>query len=60
MLTDVMLMQRRLDKQLFPGVPSNVLVHDGFARQHAKTAVTTLKKVEAIISSKNATSVVLV
>ncbi|KAJ3491725.1 hypothetical protein NLI96_g519 [Meripilus lineatus] len=60
MLTDIRVFRRPLDQKLFPGVPSNIHVHGGFGHEHAKTAVTTLKKVEAIISSKNATSVVLV
>ena len=51
---------KKPSSSLFPGLPSNVLVHSGFADQHAKTATTILTEVKRLISSKGATSVILV
>lgn len=49
-----------LDSTLFPGVSSNVLVHDGFRNEHALTAPQILTEVKSLIASKGATSVTLV
>lgn len=50
----------RPSSSLFPGVPSDVLVHSGFRDTHSATARAILAEVENLISSKNATSVVAV
>jgi hypothetical protein len=45
---------------LFPGVPGDVLVHNGFRDAHSATAPAILAEVKNLISSKGATSVVTV
>lgn len=45
---------------LFPGVPGNVFVHNGFRDTHSVTAPAILAEVKDLIRSRNATSVVAV
>ncbi|KAI0781969.1 Alpha/Beta hydrolase protein [Abortiporus biennis] len=59
-LTDIEIPMTNLDSKLFPGVSSNVLVHEGFANQHALTAATILAEVKRLISLHSATTVTLV
>lgn len=40
-----------LDTKLFPGVPSDIKVHQGFRDQHEKTASTILTEVERLMSA---------
>ncbi|KAI9440884.1 Alpha/Beta hydrolase protein [Lactarius indigo] len=49
-----------LDSSLFPGVPSSVEVHDGFASEQAKTAPTILSYVQQTLSAHGTTSVTVV
>ncbi|KAJ3491707.1 hypothetical protein NLI96_g521 [Meripilus lineatus] len=58
-LTDIDIVMKKPSSSLFPGLPSNILVHGGFADQHAKTATTILTEVKRLISAKGATSVIL-
>lgn len=60
LLTDADIIQRNLDTSLFPGIPSSVFVHDGFADQHAQTASTILAEAKRLIQAKGATTVTLV
>ncbi|KAI9440856.1 lipase [Lactarius indigo] len=41
-LTDIDVFMTNLDSTLFPGLPSSIQVHSGFAAEHAKTAQTIL------------------
>lgn len=50
----------KLDSNLFPGLPGDVLVHSGFRDAHSATAPAILAEVKNLISSKGATSVVIV
>ncbi|KAI0747156.1 alpha/beta-hydrolase [Daedaleopsis nitida] len=59
-LTDMGFIQRTLDSALFPGIPSYVKVHHGFANEHEKTGPTILAKVHLIIRETKATSVIMV
>ncbi|TFY66439.1 hypothetical protein EVG20_g4647 [Dentipellis fragilis] len=59
-LTDLDADLQALDSSLFPGVPSGVQVHDGFADEHAKTASQILAEVKKLLSENSATSVTLV
>ncbi|KAI0297460.1 lipase [Multifurca ochricompacta] len=56
-LTDLNLILGPLDSNLFPGVPSDVLVHSGFAQEHAKTAETILANIKDALTKYSATSV---
>ncbi|KAH9849002.1 alpha/beta-hydrolase [Lenzites betulinus] len=56
-LTDINIILTTLDKTLFPGVPSGVQVHEGFASEHAKTAAPILTMVQSLIKSAGATNV---
>ncbi|KAF9566678.1 alpha/beta-hydrolase [Agrocybe pediades] len=49
-----------LDSGLFPGVSSSVLVHSGFANEHAITAPVILKEVKRLMSVKNTNKVVVI
>jgi len=49
-----------LDSGLFPGVSSSVMVHAGFANEHAITAPAILKEVKRLMSVKNTKNVVVV
>ncbi|EIM81619.1 alpha/beta-hydrolase [Stereum hirsutum FP-91666 SS1] len=59
-LTDVNFSLDTLDSTLFPGVSSDVEVHNGFAAEHAKTAATILTEVKSLMSEHSATKVTLV
>lgn len=59
-MTDLSIAQKNLDSTLFPGVSSSVLVHSGFADQHAKTASIILAEVKKLLSSSGASTVVSV
>ncbi|KAH9935089.1 alpha/beta-hydrolase [Epithele typhae] len=59
-LTDLDFFQQPFDSSLFPGVPSSVQVHGGFADQHAKAAAVILKETKRLISAKGATTVITV
>ena len=59
-LTDLNIKKAPLDASLFPGVPSNVEVHEGFRDAHGATASTILAEVKNLINSKGAHSVMAV
>ncbi|KAG6909782.1 hypothetical protein DXG01_015275 [Tephrocybe rancida] len=59
-LTDADIVLSSLDSALFPGVSSSVEVHQGFARQQAKTATKILSAVKTVISTHGATHVTIV
>ncbi|KAI0699167.1 alpha/beta-hydrolase [Cerioporus squamosus] len=59
-LTDVNLFTKSLDTTLFPGVPSSVQVHGGFADEHAKTAAPILAEVKSLLATTGYTNVFLV
>lgn len=52
--------QGKLDFELFPGVPGDVMVHQGFKDTHSATAPSILAEVKDLISKKGAKSVVAV
>ncbi|KAH9887337.1 alpha/beta-hydrolase [Cubamyces lactineus] len=58
--TDIDIPMTNLDSSLFPGVSSSVLVHEGFANEHAITAAQILTTTKSLISQKGATSVITV
>ncbi|KAI9061593.1 alpha/beta-hydrolase [Trametes sanguinea] len=58
--TDIDIPMTNLDGSLFPGVPSSVLVHEGFANEQALTASSILATTKNLISSKGATTVITV
>ncbi|KAH0583082.1 hypothetical protein H2248_010969 [Termitomyces sp. 'cryptogamus'] len=59
-LTDIEADFTNLDSTLFPGVSSSVEVHEGFAKEQAKTAATILAVVQETISAHGATQVTIV
>ncbi|KAI9440880.1 lipase class 3 family protein [Lactarius indigo] len=59
-LTDTNLSLAPLDTFLFPGVPSSVETHDGFALEQAKTASTILSAVQQTLSAHSTSSVTVV
>ncbi|KAH8989451.1 lipase [Lactarius akahatsu] len=59
-LTDADFFLESLDSSLFPGVPSSVEVHDGFASEQASTAPTILYFVEETLLAYDASSVTVV
>ncbi|KAI0076704.1 alpha/beta-hydrolase [Panus rudis PR-1116 ss-1] len=59
-LTDIDAIQDPLDSKLFPGVPSGVAVHGGFADAQADTAAAILAETKRLISAKGATTVTLI
>ncbi|EKM81044.1 hypothetical protein AGABI1DRAFT_105879 [Agaricus bisporus var. burnettii JB137-S8] len=59
-LTDVNILMDPLDTSLFPGVSSDVQVHDGFRNQHALTASPILSEVRRLMSAHNTQSVTCV
>jgi len=59
-LTDVNILQDTLDTNLFPGVSSSVLVHDGFRNAHALTAAKILAEVKNLMASQGTQSVAVV
>ncbi|KAI9440889.1 lipase class 3 family protein [Lactarius indigo] len=58
--TDADFFLRTLDSSLFPGVPSSVEVHNGFASEQARTASTILSYVQQTLSAHGASSVTVV
>jgi len=59
-LTDIDFFLVGLDPTLFPGVPSSVQVHQGFALEQAKTAPDILAAVQTLLEQHSSSSVVLV
>ena len=59
-LTDGDLILGPLNLTLFPGLSSSILVHQGFANEHAKTAQTILAAVLTLLGQHSASSVVVV
>jgi predicted lipase len=59
-LTDIDVPMTSLSPTLFPNLPKGILVHEGFANEHARTASTVMANVKKIISEKGASSVTLV
>jgi hypothetical protein len=59
-LTDLNISLVNLDSNLFPGVPSNIMAHQGFLEEHAKTATLILAEVNKLLESTGATSVTCV
>ncbi|THH14002.1 hypothetical protein EW146_g6281 [Bondarzewia mesenterica] len=59
-LTDIIIVQGALDPELFPGVPSGVEVHLGFANEHAMTAKQILAEVQSLMNEHGTNSVTLV
>ncbi|TFL02251.1 alpha/beta-hydrolase [Pterulicium gracile] len=57
-LTDINILLDPLDSNLFPGVPSNVLVHSGFMNAQATTAVPILEEVRRLMSAHGTNKVV--
>lgn len=49
-----------LDETLFPGIPSEVSVHDGFRRVHAKTAIQILAEVKRLLNEKKTKNIITV
>ncbi|KAJ7614638.1 lipase, partial [Mycena polygramma] len=60
LLTDASLLQTTLDSVLFPGLNSGILVHSGFAEEHAKTATSILTAVKTALAKFNADHVTIV
>ncbi|KAI0278658.1 lipase class 3 family protein [Russula brevipes] len=58
-LTDLDFPLKRLDPGLFPGLPPSIRAHEGFAKEHAKTAPTILAAVLTLLKQHSASSVVL-
>ncbi|KAF8259379.1 lipase, partial [Lactarius quietus] len=56
-LTDADFFLESLDSSLFPGIPSSVEVHSGFASEQASTAPTILSAVQQTLSEHGASSV---
>jgi hypothetical protein len=59
-LTDADLSRGPLNPSLFPGVPSTVEVHNGFASEQASTAPTILSAVQQTLSAHGASSVTVI
>ncbi|EGN98358.1 hypothetical protein SERLA73DRAFT_161166 [Serpula lacrymans var. lacrymans S7.3] len=59
-LTDATIPMENLNSTLFPGVDSSVMVHSGFANEHAQTAPAILAEVKSLISANNAETVILI
>ncbi|KAF9485578.1 lipase class 3 family protein [Pholiota conissans] len=60
LLTDAKVALRPLSSSLFPGVPSTIKVHDGFANEHAKTATAVLAAVKKALQQSKFNKVTLV
>ncbi|KAF7422391.1 hypothetical protein PC9H_010547 [Pleurotus ostreatus] len=60
LLTDLNMIRTGLDETLFPGIPSEVSVHDGFRRVHAKTAVQILAEVKRLLDEKKTKNIITV
>ncbi|KAK7461016.1 hypothetical protein VKT23_008944 [Stygiomarasmius scandens] len=59
-LTDADFFLTPLDPSLFPGIPSSVKVHNGFADTHAKTAADILTAVKKTLQAHGTSKVTLV
>lgn len=59
-LTDTKIALRPLSQNIFPGIPGNVSVHDGFADQHEITAPAILAEVKRLVGVTGTTTVTLV
>jgi hypothetical protein len=59
-LTDMDLVFNYPDPDLFPGVPGDVLVHEGFRDEHNKTAAIILAEVNRLLSVYRTTNVIVV
>ncbi|TFK48689.1 alpha/beta-hydrolase [Heliocybe sulcata] len=59
-LTDVDIPTIVPDPTLFPGLPSDIEVHEGFANEQAKTAALILAEVKRLLAQYSASSVTLV
>ena len=59
-LTDLHFHFMALDPVLFPGVPSGIKVHSGFAVEHKKTANQILAEVKRLMREHTSTNVILV
>ena len=59
-LTDINIILENLDSTLFPGAPSDVKVHSGFADEQAKTATDILASVKSLLSAHSGASVTTV
>ncbi|KAI5992302.1 Alpha/Beta hydrolase protein [Pisolithus orientalis] len=60
LLTDLDLVLTNLDSSLFPGIPSDIEVHNGFMSAQASTATQVLTAVQTTMSKYGATKVTLV
>lgn len=60
LLTNLLILQKKLDITLFPNVPSSVRVHSGFADSQANTAKVILNETKRLIASYQATTVTVV
>ncbi|KAK7685758.1 hypothetical protein QCA50_011104 [Cerrena zonata] len=58
-LTDIDIIQQRLDTTLFPGISSSILAHAGFAGAQARAANDVLAAVRVALTNFSATSVTL-
>ncbi|KAI6041885.1 Alpha/Beta hydrolase protein [Pisolithus marmoratus] len=59
LITDANLVMASLDSSLFPGIPSNIEVHDGFKNAQASTATQVLTAVQTTMSKYGTTTVTL-
>ncbi|KAH9970959.1 Alpha/Beta hydrolase protein [Lactifluus volemus] len=59
-LTDLDFFLEPLNPSLFPGIPSSVQAHNGFAREHARTAPGILSAVQQTLSAHGGSSVTVV
>ncbi|KAF8345923.1 Alpha/Beta hydrolase protein [Amanita rubescens] len=59
-LTDLFIPLVGLDPILFPGVPSSVLVHEGFRDAHARTALPILAEVQNLLAEHDTNNLTLI
>ncbi|CAK5278175.1 unnamed protein product [Mycena citricolor] len=59
LITDLRFFLRHLDPTIFPGLPSDIEVHTGFADEHAKTAADVLAAVKTALSESGFTKVTI-
>jgi len=59
-LTDLNILLKPLDASLFPGIPSDVEAHSGFANEQARTASTILYHVKSTLSAQGLSQVTVV
>ncbi|KAH9958857.1 lipase [Russula dissimulans] len=58
-INDIEFIPENLNSTLFPGLPSSIRVHNGFAKTHERTAQTIFNDVQTLLNQHNASSVVL-